>query len=491
MKNRKWTGRAFGAALLVGSLGACDFITAETDPNIITEPTLASLFVGTQLNTYIFAEGNLARVATVFTQQLAGADRQFETLDQYQIDEETADGEFGAIYTGGGLIDIRRGRAISDSVGCPQCSALFSIHEAYLVGMGASIFGDLPYRGVLTPGTPAPLDPQAQVYADVQALLDQAVTALSTAPTGGATAFYAQLSAADLDRTRNGNRAQWLAIANTLKARFYLHWVEAQRAGGASAAQAQTACGGDCLAKAEAAANVGIKSAAGDFRARHTTASSESSVWYQFFNDRAGYLVAGNYLVNLLRSTDRLGTADPRLPLYFTSSNGVYTGSRPGESNAAASVLATTAAVGAGARDYRVPIVTCAENNFILAEVNYYQSDLATARQAFRAGATCSEAMHGLAAGSILTPTLTARVDAATGAALLNDIMTEKYVSLFQNIEVFNDYKRTCLPAITTYRGLPIPGRLFYGQQERQTNPNLPAPDAQPDFNANDPVRCG
>ena len=26
--------------------------------------------------------------------------------------------------------------------------------------------------------------------------------------------------------------------------------------------------------------------------------------------------------------------------------------------------------------------------------------------------------------------------------------MTEKYIALFQNIEVWNDYKRTCLPAL-------------------------------------------
>lgn len=492
MNNRKWTGRAFGAALLVGSLGACDFITAENDPNIITTSTLPSLFVSTQLNSYVFAEGNLARVATVWTQQLAGADRQFDQLDQYQNDEETADGEFGSIYAAGGLVDIRGARAFADSVGCSQCEALFSIHEAYLVGMGASIFGDLPYRGALVPNTPAPLDPQAQVYADVQALLDEAIGQLATAPSGGAAAFYTQLSAADLDRTRAGNRAQWTAIANTMKARFYMHWVEAQRAGGASAAMAQTACGGDCLAKAEAAATVGIRSSAGDFRARHSTASSESSVWFQFFSDRAGYLVAGNYLVRLLSDTSRIGVTDPRLPLYFAPrTGGRFVGSRPGEANTEASGLATTAAVGAGARDYRVPLLTCAENFFILAEVNYYQGEESVARDAFRSGVGCAESMHALAAGSILTPKLTASLAAASGPALLRMIITEKYVANFLNIEVYNDYKRTCLPGITTFNGLPVPGRVLYGQQERQTNPNLPVPDQQPDFNANDPVRCG
>lgn len=496
MSNRKWTGRALGAALLVGSLGACDFITAETDPNTITTPTLASLYVSTQINTMLMAEGNLARVAGVWTQQLAGADRQFREIDRYLIDETTGDGEFDGIYTGGGLIDIRKGIAIADSVGCPQCAALFQIHEAYMIGMGASIWGDMPYSGVLVLGEPAPLDPQAQVYAAVQALLDEAIASLSVAPTGGALVFFNQLPSIYANSGPVGPRTReaWLATANTMKARFYMHWVEAQRAGGASAALAQTACGGDCIAKAEAAANSGIMTATRDWRAGHATASTETSLWYQFMDQRSGYIVAGEYLVDLLKDTDILGTADPRLPLYFALAGPAtardYIGSGPGESNGAASVLATTALVGAGARDYRVPIVTCAENQFILAEVNYYQDDPAAARDAFRAGVTCAAAMHGIAASQILTPTLEARVNAATGQALLAEIMQQKYIALFQNIEVFNDYKRTCLPAIATYNRQEIPGRLLYSSQERQTNPNIPTPDQQPDFNANDPVRC-
>ena len=42
----------------------------------------------------------------------------------------------------------------------------------------------------------------------------------------------------------------------------------------------------------------------------------------------------------------------------------------------------------------------------------------------------------------------------------LADIMTEKYIALFQNTEVWNDWKRTCLPALTPAQGTVggIPG---------------------------------
>lgn len=478
MKNRTWKGRMLAAALLVGSLGACDFIDiSDADPNIITEPTLPSLFVSTQVNSFLFAEGQLARTAAVFTQQLAGADRQFALLDRYDIDEETADGEFASIYTGGGLVDIRRARTISDSVGCAQCSALFAIHEAYLVGMGASIFGDLPYRGALVEGTPAALDPQAQVYADVQALLDGAIAGLSTAPTGGSAAFYGQLSTVDL--IFGGNRANWMAAARTLKARYYVHWVEAQLAGGTAAAQAAIACGGDCLTKARTAAQGGIQNASGDWRAFHTEAGSEANFFYQFFDERAGYLVAGSHLVELLKARN-----DERLELYYEpTSGGNFVGSRAGEANQAASVLASD---GAGAADYRQPIVTCAENQFILAEVEYRLGNTTPARNALRAGIACAEDQAGV---EIDNPS-SGQIDALSGNALLTEIMTQKYIANFLNMDVYNDYKRTCLPSLTTFNNTAVPGRLFYGQQERQTNPNIPLPDQQPRRNTNDPAPC-
>ncbi len=64
-------------------------------------------------------------------------------------------------------------------------------------------------------------------------------------------------------------------------------------------------------------------------------------------------------------------------------------------------------------------------------------------------------------------------------AATLASIMTEKYIALFQNVEVWSDYKRTCLPALvpvqTAIFNNQIPGRFFYGRSEENTNPNTPS----------------
>jgi hypothetical protein len=63
---------------------------------------------------------------------------------------------------------------------------------------------------------------------------------------------------------------------------------------------------------------------------------------------------------------------------------------------------------------------------------------------------------------------------------------------MFQNIEAWNDYKRTCtpnLPPVDPTR--KIPARLYYDASEQQTNPNnIPVPTQQPTRNQNDPANA-
>jgi len=61
------------------------------------------------------------------------------------------------------------------------------------------------------------------------------------------------------------------------------------------------------------------------------------------------------------------------------------------------------------------------------------------------------------------------------------DVMTEKYIAMFQNIAVWSDYKRTCIPALTPRAGATeVLGRMPYGSAERNANPHVPLPSAYP-----------
>src|SRR5205823_9528879 len=99
------------------------------------------------------------------------------------------------------------------------------------------------------------------------------------------------------------------------------------------------------------------------------------------------------------------------------------------------------------------------------------------------------------AAAPFLNRVRAAHGKSAIASPTLQDIMYEKYIALFQNPEYWNDYKRTCLPALKAANGKSaIPGRFFTPQAETQTNPNAPDDSELNLFvmrNANDPNACG
>lgn len=443
-----WWSRALGAALLAGSLGACDFIeSTSSDPNNVPDATLDQHAVAIQVNSYYFAESQIGRLAAMWTQQMAGTDRQFVALDQYVFTDEESDGEFSQIYVSGGLIDIRRAIDLAQQAGRSPYVGFLKIHEAYLIGMGASVFGDLPYSEAGDAQNPEPkLDDQAEVYDAIQRLLDEAIADL-----GGE-----GLGPGSMDLNFGGSVDRWRAVAHTLKARYEMHWAEVR--------------GEPAYRAALAAAQNGIKSANGTWKTIHSEVATEQNLWHQFMRDRSGYISSGDHLIPLMVTRN-----DPRLPFYFSTVDGAYTPRK--------SVLSLT---GFGAPDWRLPIVSCAENQFIIAEAQYQLGDEAAARAAAKDALACEEAEYGVDLTSIKNS-----LDGLSGDALFDEIMNQKYTALFLNIEAWNDYKRTCRPAILPKAGKTVPGRLFYGQTERQANPNIPDESGDdPGRNDNDPNPC-
>jgi hypothetical protein len=451
MTTRNKTSRVLMACALGLGLGACEFITPiEGNPNAVAEASVDQLFTGVQVNTWFFAEGQLSRLASMWTQQMTGVDRQFEALDNYTLTESDADDDFERVYTQGGLIDIRQAIALAEGAGRAPYAGILKIHEAYLIGMAASLWGDIPYSEAVDPNIATPvLDDQAAVYAAVQALLDAAITDLGGAGAGPGS----------VDMWFGGNTARWIAVARTLKARFYMHLAEVDNTRYAAAiAQAAT----------------GVTTAAGNWKAQHSTAATENNLWYQFFRDRSGYIGGGDFLGPML-----VADGDPRLPLYFSQISGNYV--------FVTDIRSLLADPGVGQNNYDFPIVTCSENYFIIAEAEARVGTAAAARTAADAALDCEEADRGL--GATALSGAQAANDALTGTALLNEILKQKYIAMFLNPEALNDYKRTCQPGFTPRAG-GVPRRLFYGQQERQTNPNIPDVGAQPLRNDNDPNPC-
>jgi starch-binding outer membrane protein, SusD/RagB family len=433
--------------LLLGTTGACkDFLSASdavTNPNQPTVATADQLLVATETALNQQYTSDLARTVCVWMQQCGGTDRQYRSLGLYQYGEDAYNGPFSQVYTGGGLLDIRTMQTVADTSGDKVYGGIARVLEAMTVGVAADVWGDIPYSQAVGDTISPGLDPQEQVYAAVQAKLDTAVTLLAT-NTGpgpeGADLFY------------EGDATKWLRLAHTLKARYYLH--TAERVG--------TAAYQSALSEAQKGLQKGD-----DLTSYQSDDPNEQNSWYQFtVIQRSGYMSPGAFLVNLLQSRN-----DPRLAQYFDPNpQGQYVGAAPGQQGSAGISSFDDART---ASSFRQPIVTYAENQLIIAEAAFRLNQTGVALAAYNA----ARAEAGLP---------------PAGGVTLSDIMTEKYIALFQNIEVWNDWKRTCLPPLTPAQGTTggIPSRLLYAQSERNTNTNIPLPSDQPARNWNDPSAC-
>jgi len=450
------------AAAAFALVGCDQFLTGteETEPGIdpnnpsvgVAASTAAArlLFTGAQTSLLVLTGSDALRLTSLFSQQLEATGAAYEAIQlQYSINESTTNGVFTGLYTGGGLVDMRRVQEQARLIGDSTLLGASQIQEALLIGTGADLFGDLPYSQAFQNDNPA-LDPQLQVYDSVQTLLTRAITNLSRTGTtnvgpGGADVIYGvgypvTPSAAQ----RATQRAKWTRLARTLKARFYLHTAEVRP---------------NAYALALAEAEQGIVDPADNYQFTYSGSINEENLSYQFNQvQRAGQIAPGRGLLALLQQRQ-----DPRLNTYFPLVSATGTARELGLDFAEATATQR--------------IVTAQENLLIIAETAYRTGNQARALTALQAAQDIAEVPKS--AG-------------LTGPALLREILTEKYIALFPSIEPWNDYKRTCFPNLTPTAsgGRKIPARLFYDALERQTNTSIPQPQDQPARNPNDPANA-
>ncbi len=451
-------GVALGTLLLAtGALGCGDWLTGDklsNDPERATTATRDQLFTGVQSRQFDVVDQFIgpefpfayALTTTLWVQQMTGTNQVY-SRDRYDFDEN--DFGWSGIYGGGGLLDLRKIEASARAAHDRVYLGVAQVWEALVVGEAADFFGDVPYSQAASDIADPVLDPQADVYAALHLVLDSAIDNLSTGAGPGPGA---------LDLVYGGDRTKWIEAAHTLAARLYLHTAERD----ASA-----------YSRALAEAEHGISTPEADFTTFQSTRPGEENPWFgkrrgsgAAFSDSH---TASAYFIALLKAR-----GDPRLPLYFArAGDGEFGGARPGDEldPETMSQLSDTR----GAKDFRQPIMTWTENQLIEAETLYRTGNESAARAAL-----------DVERESVGLP----GVD-ASGGSLLTAILEEKYVVLFQNVEAYNDYKRTCYPNIEATSNVfagNIPARPYYPIAERGANPHVPEPSLQPARNWNDPV---
>jgi hypothetical protein len=428
------------ALITIAAAGCNNFLdSAAKNPNAPTTASAQQLFTGIEVGQYTLIEGIIMHAFLGWTQQLYGSAMFENAYFTYTITQSTFDGTWASYYGGGGLHDLRTLEAIDRAAGDKVFLGIAQIWEAMVMGTVADIWGDAPYNDVLL-GKPKPaFDNQLKIYAHVQALLDTAIANLTTGTGPGP---------GTVDFAFAGAPAPWIAVAHTLKARYYMHVAEVD-ATGYTSALAQVPLG---ISTPIAPFKYSAGATGTDLVAIHSSASQQQNGWWQFahLSGFGPYLdsdTLAQFLVFAPNGTAGMVSAtDPRAPVYFPASAG-----GPGGGVTSFNDDPT----------YPQPIVTYAENELIWSEAAFATGDAATA------------AVH-------LNNELTAAGIAATytaGTVSLDSIMTEKFRAMYLQFEAWNDWKRTCIPAIfpvnATYSGAGgayVPRRDFYSVTEGTTN---------------------
>lgn len=438
MKINKLFLTIFAAA----AVASCESYTEglNDDPNAFTVASSDLLIGQVQLALMQHMESNNARYAGVFANTMTGGDRQYLTLNTYSPNRGNYNDMWGDSYLSG----INNAQLIiNDENSGDVIKGIAKIIQGTLFADLALLYGDVPFSQAVQPNDfPNPeYDSQADVVTGAIALIEQGIT---------------QVGATTISAGFGGNRLQgstWAAAGHTLAARYAL-----------SNGQ---------YGAAITHANQGIAASADNLVSLHGTSPENRNLFYQFIVDeRQDYLVAtDSHLVHLL-------DADASTPNRRLATPGQAAQYNSYFETVGAEVAMRTSDGGRFAMTATFPLASYIENQLILAEAKYRNSDepgalahLNNVRAEFR---------------TMYNSDATGFPDSsATGNDLLLQILEEKYIALYGEIVTFHDLRRT-----RNVIGAPnkqgavgasnFPQRFLYPQSEIDTNPNVPSP--APDF---------
>lgn len=435
----------------------------NNDPNNQTQSAYQNILTGAEVGNMLFQTGENARRASIFAGQYTGIDRQHLGFSQYSV--TTSD--FNALWNDGFNDALRNAlvteeTAINDNAGAITIG-ITQVLQAQAFGTLASLYGDIPFEEAINVEFTNPqFENQLDVYSKTQTLLDRAISNLQQGtgrPATGSDIYF------------DGNAQAWLENAYTLKARFYMHVKD--------------------YGNAYSSALKGISSLNNSMFGPHGAAAEDSNLNYQFFaiEVRQSDLVVSNFMADIMNPTSPTyrGNAKTnesgRNNFYFTTNS---LGVQPNISNGYAAQSAPSA------------LVTYQENLLILAEAGFRSNGfdnglshlnnfrLFMDNGGYLTNVNASDVLYVPFIAADFTSGGIENLDGISNEnALLREILEERYITLFGQIEVFNDTRRTESETIVRVPILPntgsvLPQRFIYPQSEIDRNSNVPNP--VPDF---------
>ena len=461
---KKFLKILFPVLIAVGLVG-CDSFTSgiNNNPNRPTSATAPKLSIGAQTAAIEFFEGFPDQLATMWSRQTNGADRQFAGYESYQGANAQAFSNMWSLAYQGVLTNLKLAEKQAGDIGNKNLVAVDQVMEGMTMGTVTALFGDVPYSEAVQPdNTLTPhYDGQLKVYTEVQATLDAAINQLK--------GNVGKSLASGVDVwSYQGDIASWLRAAYTLKARFLM---QVAKHGGYKTADLQAVI---------SAAQNGVVATDGsqDLMIPHSggVCNGDMNLWYSFMVvDRSGYVDAANnqaYTLMTDPARENAKTDDSlRAAYYYMPDNN----GNPGQQlNTKDGVFTPTSSFA---------LIRASETHLLMAEAYERMGQDQNALDQLNEARTYDQNVYG---GTYKDLTL---LDFQAGgvyanSTIMQQILDEQYLSLEMQIEVFNFLRRVNFNVtdLTTPPGQSkFPQRYMYPQSEISSNPNTPK-EAQSDL---------
>ncbi|MES2454448.1 MAG: SusD/RagB family nutrient-binding outer membrane lipoprotein [Bacteroidota bacterium] len=465
--------------LLLGISACKKFLDVNTDPNNPTETTPNFLLPSIIANGLQIQAFESYQFTGLLTQNIGRRAAPNSGFEQYFFAANVR--PFQETYQIVGT-NIPPMIAIAEKEGSPYYIGAGKVMYALILAHATDLIGDIPYTEAFQPAlTISPkYDPQEQIYAAVDKLLDEAIVELQKPAASNTRPFYSTTPSISGDILYKGVTANWVKLAYALKARQANHLTK-------KAIYNPTTI----LSYIDKAISANTEDAQLQYQAVTSTVLNSTNVFGPSRKNMDA-ITFGRYFIELLNGKNLLGDAalpdDPRLAIM---ANTTSTGTMPAANNA----QALTGGILSDfynswyAQDLGVmPIVTNAEMRFIEAEAAFRAGagTLSRAYTAYRQGIIAHMDKIGVpvAARDLYMASNAVAQSAAT--LTIKNIMEQKYIALFMNPESWADIRKldydpaiyagfyypvNANPVAVANTASPYPRRTYYPLTEIQLNP--------------------
>ena len=417
---------SFLLVLSAFSFFACEGFLADDinlDPNKPGAVPVNAILPNIEIRIADVYGGDTSRFNSLIAQHVEGVARQWSSFNNYNGLTPNRFNTAWTNYYENILIEVNAMIAQAEDNGYNHYAGVGKVLKAFSLMVMTDMWGDIPYTEAalgIEQINPA-FDTQASIYTEIYTLLASAEGLLSGSNGG--------LAVGGDDVIYGGNIDLWKKSINAIRARGLLH--QGDHTGALTAAKASFTSRADNMS--------------------YTYNNSQPAGWWRFNNDRTGDIEFHPTLRTMmtdLNDTARLAILDQTFitdHTYFISA-------------------------------FKQDLISYREIQFIIAETSTNANEQ---HDAYLNAIKASFDEIGVNESDYTAYVAQASIDPGAGNLDREDhILTQKYIGLFVQPEVFNDLRRNDFPALTPTSGTQLPVRWNYPSDELLFNANAPADGA-------------